>query len=389
MNAVLDKTERLLLEFPGQLRDAGIDLQPLRTQDFLNAVRALPLRRIDDLYRAGRITLLSRPEDYALYNEIFDAWFCQGDHLSSEFGAEDEDKLLEEPPESDEFDPQTLHSNDAQGENASAQELLSGRQIAPPSENEIAKLQAFRKSLIKALPRVVSRRRKVAKRGSRIDLRRTMADACKHYGEPFKLHYTAQPTITRPILILIDVSGSMKDYTEAVLRLSHALVQTGERVEVFCFGTRLTRITKRLQQRDARAALLNLSDVVLDFDGGTRIGPSLLRLIKNSRFMSSIRGALTLVVSDGLERGDPAAMQKSVNHLSRLSHRLLWFSPLAADPAYQPLTRGMRAILPSLDSIEDGSSLAAFIDALKTLPELLARPRGHALRHFTKLKPLS
>lgn len=374
--------EHLLLGFPQCLRNAGVDTQPLHIQDYLRAVRALPLRSIDDLYRAGRITLISRPEDFAAYDDVFEAWFCKDAQTVFELEEEDKNRLNENPPDTSEFAEQNMQMSEAKGELASSTELLGKRVIEPPSQDELLRLARFGRNAHRYLPKIKSRRRKPALKGKRIDLRRTMKDARRHYGEPFTLHYTIAPDMIRSVVILIDISGSMKGYTNAILRLSHTLVHVSNRVEVFCFGTRLTRITQKLRHKDVDTAMANLSDSVLDFDGGTRIGPSILRLLENSRFISSIRGAVTLVMSDGLERGDTQAMQKAVTRLSQLSHRMIWLNPLAADPAYRPVTRGMKAILPSLDAIENAATLAALIEALQKLQSLELKPRGLAARQY-------
>ncbi|HET7092996.1 MAG TPA: VWA domain-containing protein, partial [Thermomicrobiales bacterium] len=144
----------------------------------------------------------------------------------------------------------------------------------------------------------------------------------------------------------------------------------------FAFGTRLTRITDALRQPDVDRALAALTDAVLDFDGGTRIGETFARLLANGRFVAFARGATIVVVSDGLERGDPGPMRRATARLARLGHRLLWLSPLAGDSTYRPETRGMRAALPALDRLGDASSPAALLRELERLPELERRPRG-------------
>ena len=141
------------------------------------------------------------------------------------------------------------------------------------------------------------------------------------------------------MLLLIDVSGSLRENTPQYLRFAWVA-----QCETFTFGTRLTRVTRELRHRDVDTALAAISETVEDADGGTRIGPSLHEFVTTPRYADRARGALTIVLSDGLERGDPALMAHAVHRLGRLSHRLLWWSPLALDPAYRPITRGMAAI---------------------------------------------
>jgi uncharacterized protein with von Willebrand factor type A (vWA) domain len=145
-------------------------------------------------------------------------------------------------------------------------------------------------------------------------------------------------------VLLIDVSGSLREHTPDYLRFAWAA-----RCETFTFGTRLTRITRELRARELHTALANVSAVVEDADGGTRIGPALHEFVTTPRYADRARGALTIVLSDGLERGDPGQMVAAVQRLARLSHRLLWWSPLALHPEYRPVTRGMAAILPDIE----------------------------------------
>jgi hypothetical protein len=141
------------------------------------------------------------------------------------------------------------------------------------------------------------------------------------------------------LLLLIDVSGSLREHAPDYLRFAWAA-----QAETFTFGTRLTRITRELRERDVDAALAAVSATVEDADGGTRIGRSLHEFVTTPRYADRARGALTIVLSDGLERGDPAQMVHAVKRLARLSHRLLWWTPLGLDPTYRPITRAMAAI---------------------------------------------
>jgi uncharacterized protein with von Willebrand factor type A (vWA) domain len=172
------------------------------------------------------------------------------------------------------------------------------------------------------------------------------------------------------VLLLIDVSGSMKQGTEGTLRLAHTLCRAGERVEVFTLGTRLTRVTRPLRRRDRDQALTLASGLVADWDGGTRLGEALGAFLAVPRFAAHARGALVVMVSDGLERGGPEALTAAMARLSGLAWATLWLSPLAADPAYRPETGAMRAILPMLDRLGDGAGPAAVAD------EILAFAKG-------------
>ena len=122
---------------------------------------------------------------------------------------------------------------------------------------------------------------------------------------------------------------------------------------------------------------------MLDADGGTRIGAALQEFLANGRYVALARGALVIVLSDGLERGDPTAMAEGARRLARLAHRLVWWSPLACDPAYRPVTRGMQAILRELDALAGARDLRTLLEEVRRLPEASARPRRIATRAWS------
>jgi uncharacterized protein with von Willebrand factor type A (vWA) domain len=161
----------------------------------------------------------------------------------------------------------------------------------------------------------------------------------------------------RRIVVLIDVSGSMKERTQAHLAFAHVLVRTAEAADVFTIGTRLTRISRALRLKNREAALAAASRLVPDWDGGTRIGEALGAFLAVPRFAALARGAALIVLSDGLERGDPGAMRDAVARFSQIAWRILWLTPLAADPGFEPRTAGLVAVRPFLDALGDGGSI--------------------------------
>jgi hypothetical protein len=165
----------------------------------------------------------------------------------------------------------------------------------------------------------------------------------------------------RRVLLLVDVSGSMKAGTDGALRLGHALVQAAEQVEVFTLGTRLTRVTRALHHRNRDQALDLASGLVADWDGGTRLGEALQVFLSVPRFAGFARGALVVVLSDGLERGGPEALIAAMERLHGLAWSVLWLTPLAADRAYRAETGAMKAILPMIDRLGDGASSQAIV----------------------------
>lgn len=338
------------------LRAAGFAAGPDRTRDFIAAVGLLGPRGIPDIRRAAHAVFGPGPERQALFDAVFDAVFLGRTLAAPAAGAPEElpdaydaggaERLAEAGDE------------EPSGAEATAAERLFQRRLGAGEE---AALRAFECALPQALPRRRSRRFRRA-RGNRADARRAFRQMLRRDGEVIRLPTRVRRWRQRRVLLLIDVSGSMKGGTEGALRLAHALTRAAERaerVECFTLGTRLTRITRALRLRDRVQALVQASGLVADWDGGTRLGEALAVFLSVPRFVALARGALVVVVSDGLERGGPQALVASMARLRGLAWGVLWLTPLAADPAYRPETGAMRAILPMLDRLGDGSSAPA------------------------------
>ena len=168
-------------------------------------------------------------------------------------------------------------------------------------------------------------------------------------------------------MLLLDVSGSMSDWSRALVLFAHAAVRANRSWEAFCFGTRLTRLTRALRTPRPDEALRRAAEAAPDRDAGTRIGESLKAFLDDHGRRGLARGAVVVIASDGLELGDPALLAEQAERLARLAHRVVWLNPLKGDPAYEPLTRGMRAALPYVDELASGHNLAS----LEALGDLL------------------
>jgi uncharacterized protein with von Willebrand factor type A (vWA) domain len=168
-------------------------------------------------------------------------------------------------------------------------------------------------------------------------------------------------------VLILDVSGSMAPYSRALMQFAYAAMAAGRRVEVFVFGTRLTRVTRTLRTKDPDRALHEIGRLVQDWEGGTRIGESLKTLLDGWSQRTALRGAVVVLCSDGLERGDPSLLRAQMARLRRLSHRVVWVNPLKGSPRYEPLARGMAAALPSVDAFLSGHNL----ESLETLGRVL------------------
>jgi uncharacterized protein with von Willebrand factor type A (vWA) domain len=187
---------------------------------------------------------------------------------------------------------------------------------------------------------------------------------------PIERAWKVQVFRPRRIVFLMDVSGSMEPYARALARFAHAAVGSRRigHVEVFAFGTRLTRITKQLTRRDPDAALSAATESVEDWSGGTRIGSVLQEFNDRWGVRGMARGAIVVICSDGWDRGDPELVASEMGRLSRVAHRVVWVNPLKASPGYAPLARGMAAALPFVDQFVEGHA----VQSLETLAGVIA-----------------
>jgi uncharacterized protein with von Willebrand factor type A (vWA) domain len=215
-----------------------------------------------------------------------------------------------------------------------------------------------------------SRRFTASKRRGAFDLRRTIRQAFRTDVELVDLHRRARRTRNRRVVLLIDVSGSMEAYARAFLQLAHVSALGPGRVEVFALGTRLTRLTRVLSYREPDEAFDAAINAAADWGGGTRLGDT-LRAFNDGAVTSGItRGATVVVVSDGLDSGDPARLDEQMARLARRSHRVIWVNPLHSTDGYEPRATGMRTALAHVDDFVDGGSLAA----IEQLAERVRRP---------------
>jgi len=238
-------------------------------------------------------------------------------------------------------------------------ELLRDKDFAEFTTAEAAIARELIAQLARRGPTRLSRRTRPSRRRQHTpDLRRVIRDSLRAGGEPVYRHWRAPTRRPRPLVLVCDVSGSMTPYARMLLQYLHACVAARRRVEAFAFGTRLTRITHELGGRDHDRALERAAAAVSDWSGGTRIGAALGELNRvHGRRLG--RGAVVVILSDGWDRGDPETLGAELGRLRRSAHRLVWLNPLAAQPGYEPLTRGMVAAIPHTDHLLAGNSLAS------------------------------
>ena len=354
------------------LRAAGVDAGPERLHAMVQALEQLDPARRDDVYWAGRLTLCGTADDIERYDRVFAAYFGDRPRALIRRAAAPAAQLrlvsaaadAEIPGDGDETDDSAPVSS-----TASRTEVLRHRDIASLSGADRAAmhrlLAAFR--LRGDLRR--TRRTGPAHTG-RVDPHRTLRRLMQAGGEPVRPATRNRLDRPRRVVLLVDVSGSMSSYADALLRFAHAAAHRdrGPATEVFTIGTRLTRVTREMAHRDPDVALKAIAASVPDWSGGTRLGTLVKEFLDHWGQRGMARGAIVVVLSDGWERGDVSLLGAEMARLHRLAHRVVWANPRAGRPGFAPLAAGMAAALPSVDDFVSGHSVAA----LERLARLVA-----------------
>jgi uncharacterized protein len=360
----LPRAAHIFVSFVALLRANGFSVAPEQTKSFLAAIELLGPRSLEHIRRAGLATLAPPPERRATYDRLFDIHFRGAEAIEQAEGEDEETVRLQEEGRGEDEPPLADEANESGLAAARAEALVERRFAQVPTSDPLRKLS---REAARRLPRRRGHRRRRARSGPFADLRRTLRDSVRNDGEVLRLGRMRRRQRPRKILFLIDVSGSMKARTEENMRLAHALVQAAGNVEVFTFGTRLTRVTPALRLKRREQALNAASFLVSDWDGGTRIGDALQAFLAVPRFGGYARGAAVVIVSDGLERGDPAALRDAVAKLSRRAWRVSWLTPLATASGFKPQTEALIAIQRFVDDLVDGGSSAAVVAHLLSL----------------------
>ncbi|MBL0888296.1 vWA domain-containing protein [Myceligenerans indicum] len=392
--------ERVLLGFARALRAAGVGVTHDRATAFLQATTVLGAGSAVATYRAGRATLCGGPEDLARFDQVFAAWFgaavtglpvprggpgastgvAEVSERTTTASADTEPSTAVLPsgrdaPPPGTVPPRRVERPDVVPVLADDREVLRHRDVAELTGAERRVLAAQIAALRPRPPLRRAARAQPWRRG-RPDLHRTLRASLRRAGEPARVERRRRARTPRRVVLLVDVSGSMRPYAEALLRLAHAvvrsaapagarLVRTRFRAEVFTLGTRLTRVTEALRAPDPERALARAGDLVPDWAGGTRLADSLATLM--NRHGARLRGAVVVICSDGWERGDPAELAERAARLRRLAHAVVWINPHRGKDGYRPVQSGIVAVLPWVDHFLAGHSLGTFEEALEVI----------------------
>jgi len=371
------------------LREEGVEVTPERSARLVGAVILRRPRTRDQLYvtaRAcvvtGRAQLPAFDRAFArLLDGVWDPADSRGDPSNPELDADQRagrpaPGARSQPRGGDASPPQgwaPAASRTADGElrdevlaAASTTERLGERSFSSLDPGELARVRALIAAFRLAPPLRRSHRRRPARGGDRVDLRRTVRASLRTGGEPAELLMRGRVVRPRRLVLLLDVSGSMEPYSRAFLHLLQGAV-AGTHAEAFVFATRLTRLTRALTGRNPEAAFQRAAASAPDWSGGTRIGEALAAFNREYGRRGMSHGAVVVIVSDGWETGDPDLVGREVQRLARHAHRLLWVNPRAQDPRFAPLTGGMAAALPHVDRLLSGHSLDALADVVEAI----------------------
>ncbi len=415
------RVERNLLRFGRRLRNAGMPVGSGQVLNLFEALDAVALDRRDDVYHAAKASLITRPEQIPVFDAEFARFWKdlvdQQPMLLEEYLTDDEESVgSPQSPSQANKDQQSSEGEAGQSEQRtllaiegtddgdlgdtedfevppddvlifSSREALRKKDFSQYTPEEIAEARRIIEKMNWRLGTRLTRRRQRALHGDSIDYRATLRSSLRQGGLPVELKWRRRKEKMRPLVLICDISGSMDRYSRLLLQFVHALEAGLDSVEVFVFGTRLTRITRELRKRDVDQAITDVVNAVDDWSGGTRIGEA----IKDFNYTWSRRvlrsNATVVMISDGWDRGDPYLLGQEMARLQRSCRRLIWLNPLLGAPGYQPLTQGIRAALPYVDyflpihNLKSLDALAHLLSAVDDQPPLRRQQGAEAFRH--------
>ena len=369
--------DELFIEFAHDLRFHGMVIGSDDVITYLSSISVLDASDIMDVYWSGRITLVRKKDNIPLYNKRFQAFFLDiGENepdarkvklkSSANAGA-----TLEVPNVEQGLPGEVIEDETRLGYMASAADISRHKAFADCSDEELNRFRKLISMLKVSPPKRRTYRTQSTPKGKVLDMRRMARETMRSLGEPKDLMYIKRKEKLRSIVFILDVSGSMADYSRNLLQLAYSARRANTKVEVFCFGTRLTRITKSIDKRTPDEAMRLAGESVLDWDGGTRIGDAIAAFVKESRRSRLGRGAIVVICSDGLDQGEPQALDKAMQTLSRLAHKVIWVNPHKGDNEdYKPNTIGMMIADPYIDKIYSGHNYKSLEEFARELSRM-------------------
>lgn len=369
--------------FARALRAAGLPVGPGAVIDAMNALQEIDIGKRADVYTTLEAIFVKRHEHVLIFEQAFDLFFRAAEewkHMLDSIPLPDHAK---KPPPPAARRVQEAMSQPAMREempqaqeqelrlSVSDAEILQKKDFAQMSAAEIA--QVIRAIAKMRLPQaeLVTRRHRPDPRGLRLDMRRTIRRSLRTSGEIIDIRKLGRIEKPAPIVALLDISGSMSEYTRLFLHFLHAITDARKRVSVFLFGTRLTNVTRALRARDPDEALASCSRTVEDWAGGTRIATSLHSFNKLWARRVLGQGAIVLLISDGLEREADDKLAFEMDRLHRSCRRLIWLNPLLRYSGFEAKAQGIKMMLPHVDEfrpVHNLSSIEGLVEALSAPP---------------------
>ena len=384
-----------ILYFARALRAAGIPVGPGAVIDALDAFAAGGVGTREDFYWTLHAVFVKRHEHSGLFDQAFRLFFRKRayvERLMSMMMPQVQAPTQNEPPKPaaqriqdalfggmNKRDPREIKEAELDARlTVSDQELLQRKDFAQMTALEILAAKEAIRRMVLSVDKVTTRCLKAQRRGHVIDMRRTLRASLKAGGSLIDLRYRGRQTKLPPIVALVDISGSMSQYTRLFLHFLHAVTDARKRVHTFLFGTRLTNVTRALKQRDPDEALAACSAGVLDWSGGTRIATSLH--IFNKLWARRVLGgeAIVLLITDGLERDPDDTLAFEMDRLHRSCRRLIWLNPLLRFEGFEAKAKGVRAMLPHVDEfrpLHNLESVASLCQALSSMQDTGRDPK--------------
>ncbi len=378
-----------ILHFGRVLRAAGIPVGPGAVIDALDAAQGGGLREREDFYWTLHSVFVKRREHRELFDQAFHVFWKKPKMLQQlmqlmfqQITRDAGDKAKQagfrrlaeamfdqsEMPSRRDSKQDTLELDASMS--ASAFEQLRAKDFEQMTVAEQAQAKQAIARLRLNRREIRTRRFEPARAGALIDMRRTLKGSLRAGGHYIDLERRRRRTRQPPLVVLCDISGSCSNYSRMFLHFLHALTSDRDRVSVFLFGTRLTNVTRELARRDVDEAMAKVSGVVKDWSGGTRIGTSLRDFNKMWARRVLTQGAHVLLMSDGLDREDTKQLEHEMEHLRRMTKRIVWLNPLLRFDRFQAIASGIRAMMPHVDEFRPVHSL----DSLADLARALAAP---------------
>ena len=355
-----------ILYFARALRAAGIPVGPGSVIDALAAVRTASVGTREDFYWTLHAVFVKKHEHCVLFDQAFRIFFRKRGYLEQLMALMSPPvpgAVPEAQPAASQRVLDALFSGAEKIERekseveidarftVSDREVLEKKDFAQMTTAEIAAAKDAIKRLVLSFDQIKTRRLAPDPHGHRIDLRRTLRSSLKGGGAVIDLKYRGRRTRTPPIVALLDISGSMSQYTRLFLHFLHAMAGERKRVSTFLFGTRLTNVTRALKEKDPDEALAACSASVLDWSGGTRIATSLADFNKKWARRVLAQGAVVLLITDGLERDPDERLGFEIDRLHRSCRRLIWLNPLLRFSGFEAKARGIKVMLPHVDEM--------------------------------------